>query len=98
MSEQRKTKRRPRKAKLGDQDVCFAADGSHPAQVSGLFQNDPTFADFRKILREQREEDYRRASEDIDALLRQSETRACSSSIPTRSRSTKTRTRSSVQE
>src|SRR5213079_2917634 len=83
MSSKKKTK----KAKLDG--VIAASDGRHPAQVSGSFQNDPTFEAFRKILREQREEDYRRAEEEIEAAKK------CSSSTPIRSRTTKTRTRSS---
>src|SRR5437867_10083011 len=95
MSAKRNPRDRPSKSKLDDLQVT--SDGRHPAQVSGLFQDDPTFEDFRKILREQREEDYRRAKEGIEAL-RQGEAKKCSSSTPTRSRMTKTRTRSSSRE
>jgi len=38
--------------------ICETSEGRHPAQVSGLFQNDPAFEEFREILRQQREEDY----------------------------------------
>jgi hypothetical protein len=62
MSAKRKTTGRTGKTRLHGLHV--PANGRHPAQVSGLFQNDPTFEDFRKILREQREEDFRRAREE----------------------------------
>src|SRR5439155_24163558 len=95
MSAKRKSTGRHGKGRQDGAQV--AANGRHPAQVSGLFRNDPTFEDFRKILREQREEDYRRAMEEIESL-RQGEAKKCSSSTPTRSRTTKTRTRSSATQ
>ncbi len=91
MASKRKPTVRTRKSKLDG--VHVARNGKHPARVSGLFRNDPTFEDFRKILGEQREEDCRRAKEEIEPL-RQEEAKKCSSSTPTRSRTTKTRTRS----
>ena len=98
MAQRKKSKHLARKGTLEESHFRVAANGSHPAEVSGMFQDDPTFEDFRKILREQREADYRRASEEIEALTRQPEAKACSSSTPTRSRTTKTRTRSSAKE
>jgi hypothetical protein len=89
----RKRKPTVHKGKSKLDGVPVTGNGKHPARVSGLFRNDPTFEDFRKILGEQREEDYRRAMEEIEPL-RQEEAKKCSSSTPTRSRTTKTRTRS----
>ena len=91
MASKRKPSVRTGKSKLDG--LHAAGNGKHPARVSGLFRNDPTFEDFRKILREQQEVDYRRAMEVIEPL-RQEEAKKCSSSTPTRSRTTKTRTRS----
>jgi hypothetical protein len=91
MASKRKATVRTGKSKLDG--VHVAGNGKHPARVSGLFRNDPTFEDFRKILREQREQDCRRAEEKIEPL-RQEDAKKCSSSTPTRSRTTKTRTRS----
>ena len=56
--------------KLDGGSVRWAPKGSHPSQVSGMFQNDPTFAEFRNILHQQREEDYRQANKEIDAMIR----------------------------
>ena len=95
MSQKRKSKQPAKIHKVGKDQVRFATDGNHPSAGSGMFRDDPTFDEFRKILREQREEDYRQANDEIDALFREEETNACSSSIPTRSHTTKTRTRSS---
>jgi hypothetical protein len=67
--------------------------------VSGLFKEDPTFEEFCAILRQQREEDYRRANEEIDAIIHEEEeAMQCSSSTQTPSRTTKTHTLSSVRE
>ena len=60
MSQQRKAKHRSGATRL---NVVRAVTGKHPADVSGMFQDDPTFDDFRKILRAQRQKDYRRAKE-----------------------------------
>jgi hypothetical protein len=75
-------------------NVFFAPEGTHPSQVSGIFKDDPTFDEFLEILREQREEDYRQRIAEIDKELA-TEAKACLSSIPTPSRTTKKRTRSS---
>ena len=98
MSRRKKPKRPAAKEGPDEGRFSSAANGSDPAQVSGMFADDPTFEDFRKILRAQRESDYRKAGEEIEAMTREPETKGCSSSIPTRSRMTKTRTRSSAKE
>jgi hypothetical protein len=98
MSGRKKPKRPVEKDRAEEAQLRLAANGSHPGQVSGMFHDDPTFAEFRKILRGQREADYRQASKELEALTREAETKACSSAIPTRSRTTKTRTRSSAKE
>jgi len=78
------------------QSVYWAPEGTHPADVSGLFENDPAFEEFRDILREQREEDSRRANEEIDAMIREEEeAKRCSSSTPIPSRTIRTRIKSS---
>src|SRR5262249_1934932 len=92
----RRPKLQPRKPRLGANELRPAADGAHPALVSGMFREDPTFEEFRKILAEQRDEDYRRAKEEIASA--RDGAKACSSSTPTPSRTTKTRTRSSVKK
>ena len=82
MPKERKPKRKPKKDRLVGRAVKLAAEDSHPSQVSGAFKDDPTFGEFRAILRQQREEDY----EQVKPLTRQEEEHpACSSSIPTRS-------------
>jgi hypothetical protein len=60
-------------------NVYFAAEGTHPSQVSGIFKDDPAYAEFLEILREQREEDYRRRIDEIDKACA-AETKTCSSS------------------
>lgn len=65
-------------------EVCWAPEGSHPSQVSGIFQDDPTCEEFCDILRQQRAADYQEAQEDADARVRKGEeTKRCSSSTPT---------------
>ena len=71
-------------------NVFFAPEGSHPSKVSGMFKDDPTFDEFLEILHEQREEDYRQTISEIERELAQ-EAKACLSSIPTPSRTTKKR-------
>ena len=96
MAKQQKSKTTTTSGKLDAPYVFWAPSESHPSQVSGLFQNDPTFEEFCAILRQQRVEDYRRVNEAIDTMIRkEEEAKQCSSSTPTRSRTTKTRTRSS---
>jgi hypothetical protein len=73
MAKQRKSKTTTTSGKLEAPYVFWAPPESHPAQVSGLFQDDPTFEEFCAILRQQRAEDYRRAHEAIDAMIRKEE-------------------------
>ena len=97
MSQHKKTKPAIRKGKLNGHDVYWSPEDSHPSQVSGIFENDPLFEEFREILRQQREEDYRRANEEADEMIRQEkEAKGCSSLTPTPSRTTKTGTKSSA--
>jgi hypothetical protein len=64
--------------------VCWEPEGHHPSQASGIFKDDPTFEEFRDILRRQRAEDYQQAHEDLDAMMRrEKEAKRCSSSTPT---------------
>ena len=85
--------------RLDDRYVRWAPKGSHPSQVSGLFKDDPTFEEFREILRQQREDDYRQADEETDTMIcQEEETQRCSSSTPTPSPMPKTRTRSSARK
>ncbi len=99
MSRQRKSQTTITNGRLDDRYVRWAPKGSHPSQVSGLFKDDPTFEEFREILRQQREDDYRQADEEIDAMIRkEEEAKWYSSSTPTPSRTTKTRTQSSAQK
>jgi hypothetical protein len=99
MSQQKKPQTTITNGHLDDHYVRWAPKGSHPSQVSGLFKDDPTFAEFREILRQQREDDYQEMNKEIDAQLRrEEEDQECSSSTPTPSRMPKTRTRSSVQK
>ena len=96
MAKQRKSKTTTTSSKLEAPYVFWAPPESQLSQVSGLFEDDPTFEEFCAILRQQRAEDYRRANEAIDAMIRkEEEAKQCSSSTPTRSRTTKTRPRSS---
>ena len=65
-------------------EVYEVPEGLHPSQVSGIFQDDPTFEEFCEILRQQRAADYQQAQEDIDAMVRkEAEAKRCSSSTPT---------------
>lgn len=99
MSLQRKSQTKIMNARLDNRYVRWAPKGSHPSQVSGLFKDDPTFEEFREILRQQREGDYRQADEEIDAMIRkEEEVQRCSSSTPTPSRTAKTRTPSSARK
>lgn len=84
MPRQRKAKTPIPSDELDGRSVRWAPKGSHPSQVSSLFKNDPTFKEFRKILRQQRQEDYRLADKEIDATIRKKEeTKRCMSSTPT---------------
>jgi len=77
-----KTSTRPGKHKAPE--VCEVPEGLHPSQVSGIFQDDPTFEEFCEILRQQRAADYQQAQENVDAMVRkEEETKRCSSSTPT---------------
>lgn len=97
MPRRNKAKATTTQNKLDDCSVCWALAGSHPAQGAGMFQHDPTSAEFCDILRQQREEDYRQTQEAIDVIIHEEEEiKRCSSSTPTPSRTTKTRTRSSA--
>jgi hypothetical protein len=73
MPKQRKSKTTTTSGKLEAPYVFWAPTESHPSQVSGLFQDDPTFEEFCAILRQQRAEDYGRANEAIDAMIRKEE-------------------------
>jgi hypothetical protein len=65
-------------------EVCEMPEGFYPSQVSGMFQDDPTFEEFCEILRHQRAADYQQAREDVDAMVRkEKEAKRCSSSTPT---------------
>ena len=84
MPRKRKPKPTTTPGKLDSHYIYQPPEGSHPSQVSGIFKDDPAFEEFREILRQQREEDYRRANEEIDAMIRQEEeAKGCSSSIST---------------
>ena len=77
-----KTSTRLGKPKVSE--VHGVPEGLHPSQVSGMFQDDPTFEEFCEILRQQRAADYQQAQEDVDAIVRkEEENRRCSSSTPT---------------
>jgi hypothetical protein len=54
MAKQRKPKTTTTSGKLEAPYVVWAPPESHPSQVSGLFQDDPTFEEFGAILRQQR--------------------------------------------
>jgi hypothetical protein len=98
MAKQRKAKTTTTSGKLDAPYVFWAPTESHPSQVSGLFQDNPTFEEFCTIVRQQRVEDCRRANEVIDAMIRkEEEAKQCSSSTPTRSRTTTTCTRPQSQ-
>ena len=73
MAKQRKSNTTTTSGTLDERYVLWAPKERHPSQVSGLFQDDPTFDEFRAILRQQRAEDYRRVNEAIDAMLRKAE-------------------------
>ena len=65
-------------------EVCGLPEGLHPSQVSGMFQDDPTFEEFCEILRQQRAADYQQAQEDVDATVcKEEKTERYSSSTPT---------------
>ncbi|MBI3798493.1 MAG: hypothetical protein HY268_16215 [Deltaproteobacteria bacterium] len=83
MSQRRKSKTTVLNAKFDERYVHRAAEGSHPSQVSGMFKDDPTFAEFREILHKQRKEVYRRANEKIVARTRkEGKAKRCSFSTP----------------
>jgi hypothetical protein len=97
MPRKRKPKPTTTPGKLDSHYIYRPPEGSHPSQVSGLFKDDPAFEEFREILRQQREEDYRRVNEEIDAMIRQEEeAKGCLSLIPMPSHTTKTDTPSSA--
>jgi hypothetical protein len=54
MAKQRKSKIPTTSGKLEAPYVFWAPTESQPSQVSGLFQDDPTFEEFCAILRQQR--------------------------------------------
>ena len=95
MSRQQKTKAPVRTGKRNDPDVRWTPVSSHPSHVSGMFGKDPTFKEFRKLLRQQRQEDYQQVNEAIDAVIRkEEEDQGCLSSTPTLLPTTKTGTHS----
>jgi hypothetical protein len=99
MSRQKQLKTRTTKGKLDSRSVHWTPEGSHPSQVSGMFEADPTFKEFCEILRQQREEDYRRANEAIDAIIdEEEEAKGCLSSTRTPSHTTKARIKSSARK
>ena len=99
MSRKKTKEPNPIHSKLDDRSVQWAPEGSHPSQVSGIFKDDPTFSEFREILRQQREQDLKLTNEEIDAAIgKEAEKQGCSSSTQTPSHSTKTRTSPSTQE
>jgi hypothetical protein len=53
-----------------DADISWAPKESHPSQVSGMFQDDPTFEELCEILRQQREEDLEQTKAIIDSSQR----------------------------
>lgn len=73
MAKQRKSNTATTSGRLDERYVLWAPKERHRSQVSGLLQDDPTFEGFRAILHQQRAEDYRRANEAIDAILRKAE-------------------------
>lgn len=80
---------------LDDRSVCWAPEDSHPSQVSGLLKHDPTFPEFRKILKQQRQEDSQQIREARATPLRKKgKGKRCLSSTPTLSPTTKTGTHS----
>jgi hypothetical protein len=42
-----------------------------------MFQDDPTFEEFRAILRQQRAADYQQAQEDVDAVIEAQSKKHC---------------------
>jgi hypothetical protein len=50
-------------------EICGVPEGLHPSQVSGMFQDDPTFEEFCEILRQQRTADYQQAQETLTLSL-----------------------------
>jgi len=73
MAKQRKSNTTTTSGTLDARYVLWALPENHPSRVSGFFQDDPTFEEFRAILHQQRAEDYRRVNEAIDAILRKAE-------------------------
>ena len=63
MPRQRKSTTPVLSGTLDDRSVCWAPEDSHPSQVSGLLKRDPTFKEFRKILKQQHQEDYQQVRE-----------------------------------
>ena len=58
MASEKLPKTSPRLDKCKVSEVCGVLEGLHPSQVSGMFQDDPTFEEFCEILRQQRVADY----------------------------------------
>jgi hypothetical protein len=84
MASDKLQKTSPRLGKGKVPEVYGMPEGLHPSQVSGIFQDDPTFEEFCEILRQQRAADYQQAQKDVDAMVRkEEETERCSSSTPT---------------
>lgn len=84
MASHKSSKTSTRSGKHKSPEVPGVPEGLHPSQVSGMFQDDPTFEEFCEILRQQRAADYQQAQEDVDAMVRkEKETKRCSSSTPT---------------
>ena len=95
MPRQKKSPTSALSSTLDDRSVRWSPEDSHPSQVSGVFKRDPTFTEFRKILKQQRQEDYQQVREAHATPLRKKGTgKRCLSSTPTRSPTTKTGTHS----
>jgi len=69
MPRQRKSTTPVLSSTLDDRSVRWATEDSHPSQVSGLLKRAPTFQEFRKLLHQQRQEDYPQAREAPVAIL-----------------------------
>ena len=65
MSRQKKPKSPTIKGKRDGHNKRRVTLDNHPSQVSGMFKDDPTFEEFREILRQQREDDLKLANEEI---------------------------------
>ena len=81
MSRQRKSPTTIASRDLDERDVHLAPK-VHTLSRVGMFKDDPTFAEFREIMQQQRKEDYRKTREAMSVRFVKGESLDCADRHP----------------